>query len=52
VERVPYLVQLHTSIFIFEVDSSSAGQEIPILLWNPEIHYRVHKIPLLDPVLS
>jgi hypothetical protein len=23
-----------------------------LLLWNPELHYRVHKIPLLDPVRS
>jgi hypothetical protein len=25
---------------------------IPYLLWNPEDHYRVYKIPLLDYILS
>jgi len=34
-------------------DSSSlADQEIHYLLWNPKIHYRVHKNPSLDPVFS
>jgi hypothetical protein len=27
----------------WESISSSAGQEIPYLLWNPNVHYRVHK---------
>jgi hypothetical protein len=33
-------------------DSTSAGQEILRLLCNPIVHYRVHKISHLDPVLS
>jgi len=37
--------QLTGAGFSWESDSSSAGQEIPGVFWNPIVHERVHKFP-------
>jgi hypothetical protein len=51
-KHVPFVTHSMEQSPSWEADSFSASQEIPLILWNPEVHYRIHNSPPPVSVLS
>jgi hypothetical protein len=55
-----FIIYLLTNLLSYSMEQSlswvanrfSASQEIPHILWNPNVHYRIHKYPPPVPIPS
>jgi hypothetical protein len=43
---------LHEAAAFLTANRSSTSQDIPLIIWNPKVHYRTYKCPLPVPNLS
>ena len=41
--KYTYLLTPWSSVLLEKLTGSAGSQEIPRILWNPKVHYRIHK---------
>jgi len=49
---ITYLLTPWSRVLLEKPAGSAASQEIPRILWNLKVHYRIHKCPPTFPILS
>jgi len=49
---ITYLLTYFMEHSPWDANRFAVSQEIPYVLWNPKVHYRIHKCPPPVPILS